>query len=128
MSDRTTNYPPETEEEPHDNLNLRNMVTWDPRVGNDLVIDAYKDLSYQSKLNGFKDIVEDPELRAEKFSRELSYGVTNRSPWTQRGQPSWTPLKYSEGRGENWREQLRDCGQLHKHHHGRRRGPKSKMD
>ena len=104
MSDRTTNYPTETEEEPHDNLNLRDMVTWDPRVGNDLVIDAYKDLSYQSKLNGFEDRVEDPELRAKKFSRELSYGVTKLNAGNEN--PIIDPIKFSKGHGENWREQL----------------------
>ena len=104
MSDRTTNYPPETEEETHDNLNLRDMVTWDPRVGSDLVIDAYKDLSYQSKLNGFKDIVEDPELRAEKFAKELTYGTTHRHVDAETA--IIDPTNFSKKHGENWREQL----------------------
>ncbi len=65
---------------------------------------AYKNLSYNTHLSGSDDQVQDPALRAEKFSKEIKYGAIKLHVGNEN--PIMDPTKFSKNHGENWREQL----------------------
>ena len=106
MGRNTEDYNYEDEEPDHKNLDLRQLVHQDPKVGNDLILNAYKDASYVSKDPLMqKDDNPTPAERAKRFAFEMSWETSVRISGLEVG-----PDNYQEAHRENSHAQSQAAG------------------